>query len=51
VKAPKIASPATAKMTLPPGIETKIATIPKTIRPSSAQNSVRPHELRSLRVA
>ena len=31
-------------MTLLLGIETKIATIPKAIRPSSAQNSVRAHE-------
>ena len=33
------------------GIETKIATIPNAIRPRSAQNSARPQELRSLRVA
>ena len=31
-------------MMLPLGIETKIATIPNAIRPSSAQNSVRAHE-------
>jgi hypothetical protein len=38
-------------MMLPLGIETKIVTIPNPMRPSSAQNSVRAHEERSLRVA
>ena len=38
-------------MTWLPGIETKIATIPNPIRPSRAQNSVRPQDERSLRVA
>jgi hypothetical protein len=33
------------------GIETKIATMPNVIRASSAQNNVRPHDERSLRVA
>jgi hypothetical protein len=33
------------------GIETKIATMPKAISPSKAQNRVRAHEERSLRVA
>jgi hypothetical protein len=51
VKPPKMMSPAMAYMTLPAGIETKIATIPNTIRPSRAQNSGRSHAERSLRVA
>lgn len=51
VNAPKIPSPATAWMMWPLGIETKIATIPNAIRPSSAQNSVRAQAERSLRVA
>jgi hypothetical protein len=38
-------------MMWPLGIETKIATIPNAIRPSSAQNSVRAQAERSLRVA
>jgi hypothetical protein len=38
-------------MIWPLGIETKIATIPNAIRPSSAQNRLRAHEERSRRVA
>ena len=38
-------------MTFSLGIETKIATIPNAIRPSSAQKSVRPQEEKSLRVS
>jgi hypothetical protein len=41
----------TSEMTLLPGIDTKIATIPNTIRTSSAQRSVRAHDERSRRVA
>ena len=48
---PKITSPATDQMMFSFGIETKIATSPKTISPSSAQNRTRYQDRSRRRVA